>query len=285
MKNIQPNAASAHGSNDRIAGHRIAGHRIAGHRIAGQRAGQVASRQSGQPIQSAPAYGQNHPDAQEISRTISVPVRRDEELALLFQQMRQVAAVDRMALASHLHTTPDVIATFEAGEIDSFPPWAETVRIVTTLTKLVAIDSEPILERIAKHAHEPTEISQFTQPVSQPITQEIVPEAAPASVKKTERKAPKKFDHVIPALKFALPSGRAIAVAAIPFAMAFAFMMAPSFDKQNRISGPLGNYARAGWEMLLWSSNSVRDGLEGLRWIETDDPRSRKADKLKTGGG
>ena len=263
MKNIQQNAASAHGSNDQIAR---------------PRSRHAVSRHSGQPIQSAPAYAQSHPISQESNQTLIEPVRRDEELAVLFQQMRQVTAVDRTALASHLHTTAGVLCTFEAGEIDSFPPWAETVRIVTTLTKLVGIDSEPILERIAKHAHEPSEISQFTQPISQ----EILQQEAPAQPEKTERKKPKKQNLIIPALKFALPSGRAIAVAAIPFAMAFAFMLAPSLDKQSSLSGPLGNYARAGWEMLLWSSNSVRDGL---RWIETDDPRSRKADKLKTGGG
>ena len=103
MKNIQQNAASAHGSNDQIAR---------------PRSRHAVSRHSGQPIQSAPAYAQSHPISQESNQTLIEPVRRDEELAVLFQQMRQVTAVDRTALASHLHTTAGVLCTFEAGEIE-----------------------------------------------------------------------------------------------------------------------------------------------------------------------
>ncbi len=289
MRNIQRNATSAHGLSNQLTGSGArqmanngaaptsrssapyAQHSTHAHQPQSTRAQQP---QSSHAHQENPAHAP-HASMQAHGQAAGGHSRHDEELAILFRQMREITGVDLATLGAHLYTTPEVLCRFEAGEVDAFPPWAETVRIVTTMSKLVGIDSEPILGRISYYAHQPNVVSDQSNAVSGETAEHVT-----APRKERVKKKPKlKLGGALRTIGFLFPSARTIGVAAIPFAMAFALILAPTFDPQNKLSGPLGNYAKAGWEILIWSSNSLRDGL---RWVETRDPRSRKADKLKT---
>jgi len=206
---------------------------------------------------------------------ISLHNSRDDVLGELFQQMRQLTGTDITTLASHLQTTPQTIASFERGEFEAFPPWAETVRIVSSLTLLVNVDCEPILERISHKIH---------QPGPRRYPGENHPATRSANIEETTRKPPvrvtRKVEQVaLSALRRTIFTKRNISLAAIPVIMALAFFIATSFEQRGRITGPLENYAKAGWELFNWKSND-----DGLRWIQTDDPRTRKADKLPVYG-
>ena len=76
------------------------------------------------------------------------PAGPDERLASIFKDMRRGLniPVDKLALA--LKTTPHVIQLLETGQVRAFPPWPETVRIVTELGQLYRVDTRPILNRI-----------------------------------------------------------------------------------------------------------------------------------------
>jgi len=76
----------------------------------------------------------------------------------------------------------------------------------------------------------------------------------------------------------ALSSGittKKIGMITIPLIIVFAFFLAVNIGQKNGFTGPLGNYAKAGWELFNFSSTN-----NGLTWINVKDPRSRKADKL-----
>ena len=73
---------------------------------------------------------------------------------------------------------------------------------------------------------------------------------------------------------------RTASLATIPLIMILAFFVATTFEQQSGITNPLGNYAKAGWKLFDWNSDNA-----GLRWVKTDDPRSRKADRLPVHGG
>ena len=157
MKNFQQNAGAMRGQHqhDHTAGPGPNDHSAAP--VPSGRAGHGV--QSPHPTSQTAHHPTNHatpPAAAGAHQHDQIPLHndRDEELGYLFQQMRQLTGADLNTLASHLQTTPQILTAFECGEYDAFPPWAETVRIVSSLTLLVNIDCEPILDRISTKPHQ-----------------------------------------------------------------------------------------------------------------------------------
>ena len=48
----------------------------------------------------------------------------------------------------------------------------------------------------------------------------------------------------------------------------------------SELIGPVSTLKRSAEDYMLWWSAPTR---EGLKWIEVDDPRSRRTDRLETG--
>jgi len=82
-------------------------------------------------------------------RSISdITASHDAELADLFSEMREATGLEVDALADHLHTTPDVIAALERGEIAALPDWEHTKEVVSAYAALLKLDPRPVLRRI-----------------------------------------------------------------------------------------------------------------------------------------
>ena len=321
MRKFQQNAHPVPGQNHLAAGNGSSYHiERAVHSAPLQNSTHVATVQSA-PVQSAPVQSapvQSAPNQSAINHQAlhhtpppAQPMKPapigdlshcDEELGHLFQQMRQLTRVDLSSLAGHLQTSPEVLATFERGELLAFPPWAETVRIVSSLALLVNIDCEPILKRISQKNHQPApsqiqsertpqnltparsrQRRQMSQPApvrhQQPVAQQLAqpqPEARTGRPVQTKRPLTKIAFITWNKSAFTM---RNLGLATIPVLMLAAFFLVINLEHKNSISGPLGNYARAGLELFSWNSNK-----DGLRWIKTYDPRSRKADKLPIKG-
>lgn len=251
------------------------------HGVSRQTAGHTANNYSRPHVhpEQAGTYAPQSPHSQQPPAPVmQAPLThgRDEELAILFQQMRQITGADIPTFASHLQITPETLMHFERGEFEAFPPWAETVRIVSSIALLVNVDCEPILQRISQKNCQPGPQRVLPeQPAAVPVSQEVPrSRALPTNTsKKISRVA------LSPAAN-SLMSRKTLGLAAVPVALAVIFFAAITLDQKNSLSGPIGHYAKAGWELFNWRKSS-----DGLRWINVSDPRSRKANKLPIRSG
>lgn len=80
----------------------------------------------------------------------SMPAARDEELAVIFREMRRASERSLEILAERLKTTPAMLVALESGEIAALPEWDETSRVVNEYTGLLRLDGRPVLRRLEK---------------------------------------------------------------------------------------------------------------------------------------
>lgn len=78
----------------------------------------------------------------------AMPSAVDEELAVIFREMRRASHLDRNQLSDQLRTPVAVIEALETGAIGALPSWPETIRVVNAYTRMLGLDPRPILRRI-----------------------------------------------------------------------------------------------------------------------------------------
>lgn len=210
------------------------------------------------------------------------------EIGPLFRDLRRALHVPLPALARQLATRIEVLQALETGDTQRLPPWPETARVVTAYTALGAIDPNPVLSLLRAH----------------------VPSGGPKPPARAPAPAPSRKDHArghAPALQTALTSsfsavaGRLSGAARAARAGSvlvlkqrvgrrgiltlgglclaiFAYIAhSAAADTILAPSSPVARISRVIEDYVLWQRAPVR---EGLRWIEVDDPRSRRSDRL-----
>lgn len=214
----------------------------------------------------------------------------DANLGRLFRDARACMQLTREDLAYRLGTTDRVVAVFETGAIASLPPWPETRRVVEGYAGLVRFDPGPLLAHLeaqvqaqAWRAVRPTEpvVTHVPaqvppeRPMPQPVVAAPVPERPILQRRRTSRRGGSHaWGRFWPAMATAavllgLAGGFYWAAFARPAVLMAAINMLP-----GTIAGPV----RSAMDGVVALSAPRRDGL---RWIEVDDPRTRKADKLR----
>lgn len=205
----------------------------------------------------------------------------DANLGRLFQDARTHLHMTQEELAQRLSTTGTVVAIFEAGAIGALPPWPETRRVVEGYAGLVRFDPGPLLAHLETQAR--AQAARALRPVEPAIAIEPVPTAAartaltvPASQRAAGARRARwhgwrRFWPAITAgaVVLGLAAGFYWAAFARPAALLASIAMLPV-----AIATPI----RAAMDGLVAVSAPRRDGL---RWIDVDDPRTRKADKLR----
>lgn len=73
---------------------------------------------------------------------------KDDELAVIFREMRRASERSLDELAVGLRTAPGILVALEAGNINALPDWKETCRIVSEYATLLHLDSRPVLRRL-----------------------------------------------------------------------------------------------------------------------------------------
>ena len=73
---------------------------------------------------------------------------RDDQIGLIFRNMRLAMKVPRETIARRLATSAATIDNLEAGAIAALPHWKETSRIIRAYCELLRMDCEPILWRM-----------------------------------------------------------------------------------------------------------------------------------------
>lgn len=222
------------------------------------------------------------------------PAGPDERLASIFQDMRRGLNIPADKLALALKTTPHVIQLLEAGQVHAFPPWPETVRIVTELGRLYRVDTRPILNRIRDQVG-PAGLEQV------PVTREATisattvaarldsrhplvramsrgrrrKESQPAPDPETQRRRAKRRTRRAAKTLFALS-----APVALLGALMWTAQSQPALILQavSILPEPVAKMVRPAANALIVHFAPSRDGM---RWIEVGDPRLRKTDKLR----
>jgi hypothetical protein len=215
----------------------------------------------------------------------------DERLASIFQNMRRGLniPVDKLALA--LKTTPHVIQLLEAGQVRAFPPWPETVRLVTELGRLYRVDTRPILNRIRDQVG-PVGLEQVPEPRDTTISATAVAakldgrhplvramsrgrrQKGASLDPEVQRRAKRRKRRTAKTL-FTLSAPIALLGALVWLAQAQPWLI---MQAVSVLPEPVAKVVRPAANALIVHLAPWRDGM---RWIEVGDPRLRKTDKLR----
>jgi hypothetical protein len=217
-------------------------------------------------------------------------------------------------LAARLGTRIDVVTALERGDIGRLPPWPETVRVVTGFTSLARIDPRPVLAIIRDHmegratvagsmdAHHRLRamgraaaaggrvaattwaaaagrVAATTRSAAsvawgarQAMVQSwIASDAADMDVEERAR-------HAMAWL------GRTGIMVLLVLLLTFATYLARSTGLEGALADlrtPIGRLMNKTQDYLVGKVSSASSSNE-LKWVDVDDPRTRRADRLET---
>ncbi len=77
-----------------------------------------------------------------------MPDGHDEEIAIIFKEMRRASECSMGQLAAELKTPVATLEMLEAGEIRALPEWSETRRVIEAYAGRLGLDSRPVLRRL-----------------------------------------------------------------------------------------------------------------------------------------
>lgn len=225
------------------------------------------------------------------------------DLLRFFHELRHALGLSVLQTATQLGTSANVVQALETGRIADLPPWHETARIVTTYVRLVGVDPRPVLHIIAgeieRHAtvayaaqpgrnarhpelpraaqrQQPAGRSRFASLISLGGMGRRIRDTATAPLRARWRRATvataQKTRRARPRLKTLL------AIAAPAALWIFASETRFLYTGAANLPAPIARIARPIQDYLLVTFAPVR---EGHRWIEVDDPRTRRSAKLQ----
>ncbi len=218
------------------------------------------------------------------------PTGVDERLAVIFRDMRWALSLTKPELARKLGTKQGVIDAMELGRIRALPAWPETVRIVTELGKLNRVDARPILARIRDQIG-PAGLDQVPSPdrVRTGRAGIVAAEARPAPSRgPSPQQAPSEDEarerRRLRVRRRADRAARAVSALSAPVVMVAGLLWIaqaqPTVLESSVLAlpEPLARLVRPVVDYVVLQLAPRRDGM---RWIEVDDPRLRKSDKLR----
>lgn len=241
------------------------------------------------PVQHRPAQ---HP-SQPASTNDTVATT-----AHLFRQLRAALGISVESLAWQIGAEPSAIRALESGALGALPPWPETERLVRRYLALAHIQPDPVLAALAPYV---------SAPPRQVVTEPAKQRAAPVS---GEQQGKKRRWPSLPLPAFSFPRLRKPSLFALRLPLIGEVTATRLGNWRPRLSRPAGfmlaaiaalavivlqtSLLEAAARYMPRPISGVLVGIaeqvrlltaptrEGLRWIEVDDPRSRRADKLKS---
>lgn len=224
-------------------------------------------------------------------------------IARLFFDLRSALRVTPHQLALHLQTSPNTIAALEAGDFEHLPVWSETARIVVAYTALAGIDGRPVLAALADTVRRANNLPMLAAPLpsrpSAPAASAQQTYAAAeyeqpvAAAQQTAKSPPvRKFFAASTAIANGakrFPAGaleqvrqrpqRALYAISMPLAIVLLLFNTSALEAAfSHVPRPV---ARVAQDVRSYFQVQFAPVREGLRWIEVDDPRRRRGDKLR----
>ena len=203
------------------------------------------------------------------------------DVARFFGDLRRVIGAGTFHTAAKLGTHAGVISALEHADVESMPAWPETQRVVISYTAWAGIDGRPVLSALSVLFRE-VEDKRRVAAQSAAIRPAVAASAArlrQASLMIAEgaKRLPRE----------ALNQARERPVRtfyAVSLPLGF-LVLALNTGLLNRavahVPAPIVRAAAAVKDTIAVHFAPVR---EGLRWIEVDNPRSRRSDKLPPTG-
>jgi hypothetical protein len=196
-------------------------------------------------------------------------------VARFFIDLRQALRLTLPQAAHYVQVHPEVIETLETGQIEFLPPWAETTRVVLTYASMAGVDGRPALNAIAGL------LAVLSNPA--PIGQKSKPNAAEAGghfrrAGSAIASGAKRFPQGAMDQIRQRPQ-RALYAVSLPLGLLLLLLNTSVFAL---VAKPFSSTVRVVSVYFQEHFAPVRDGL---RYIEVDDPRLRRADKLQIGSG
>jgi hypothetical protein len=227
----------------------------------------------------------HHDDRRHVSRSdartsepVFAPVAGSAQarlnIAKLFWDLRAALRVTPHQLAAHILTRVEVIEALETGQFEFLPQWPETARVVMAYTALAGIDGRPVLTaladvmRAAQAAAKPQRSNSTRSAQVERLRQAGTAFAngakrLPAGAIKQVRERPE----------------RAFYAVSMPLAAVFMLLNTSALQAAfDHVPRPVASFAQSVRQYFQVNFAPVH---EGLRWIEVDDPRRRRGDKLR----
>lgn len=200
-------------------------------------------------------------------------------IARLLFDLRNAMRLTPHQAAAHIQTTVETIQALETGHFEYLPAWPETSRVVMAYAAMAGIDGRAVLAALA---------SVISQPVAAPVAPHHAVHAGHHAQVDRLRQAGTAFANGAKRL----PAGamkqvrerpeRAFYAVSLPLAIVLLLLntsvLQAAFDHVPR---PVSRMSQTVRQFFQEQFAPVR---EGLRWIEVDEPRRRRADKLRPGG-
>jgi hypothetical protein len=258
--------------------------------------------------QSVSGQGYGRPRPLEARSDAAFHAQAAESRALIarfFIDLRQALRLTVPQAAQYLQVRPEVVEALETGQVEYLPPWQETSAIVMTYTSMAGVNGRPALNAIgglitylaasaSPQRQQPLfrEQPQFaprTERGPQPNPSQVHAQARPRPPNRASRnfmQAGSAFANSARRLpQEALDQvrrrpQRALYAVSLPLFGVLLLMLHSSIFET--VATPFGVAVR-------WVSTYFQEHYgpvhDGLRYIEVDDPRSRRADKLRITGG
>ncbi len=200
------------------------------------------------------------------------------EVAHFFRDLRTAFQMTPAEAAQRLSTRIDIIAALETGDVSGLPPWPECCRIVRTYTGPVGLDPRPIL-----HSLETLLAIEARTPKPEP-KRTLVPrlgrQGKPRQTVKTARSPILEAFWANLGWLLQGREGRALFAIAIPVGLLVLLTQTSVLEAAvAQLPPSMARIVRGAQNYVTVQLAPVRDGL---RWIDVRDPRSRRADKLRT---
>jgi hypothetical protein len=196
-------------------------------------------------------------------------------IARFFIDLRRALRLTLPQAAHYVQVHPEVIETLETGQIEYLPPWPETTRLVLMYASMAGVDGRPALNAIGA----------LLVVLSQPAPEGQKPRRSASEAGGHFRRA----GSAIASGARRLPQGamqqirqrpqRALYALSLPLGLLLLMLHTSVFAL---VAEPFSATVRLVSVYFQEHFAPVRDGL---RYIEVDDPRSRRADKLRIGSG
>jgi hypothetical protein len=196
-------------------------------------------------------------------------------IARFFIDLRRALRLTLPQAAQYVQVRPEVVEALESGQVEFLPPWPETAHVVMSYAAMAGVDGRPVLNAIggllAEFSQSASTGQQFTRYASQAGGHFM---RAGSALANGAKRLPQDAMH-----QMRKRPQRALYALSLPLGLVLLTLHTSVFDV---VAKPFGSSVR-------WVSTYFQEHFapvhDGLRYIEVDDPRSRRADKLQIGSG
>ncbi len=209
----------------------------------------------------------------DFSQQVQISNNR-ELIARFFADLRRALRLTLPQAAYYLQVRPEIIEALETGQVEYLPPWPETARIVMTYASMASVDGRPALNAIGGLLTELARLAEVESQISGYASRAGGLMRAGSAIANGAMRLPQQAMQ-----EMRHRPQRALYALSLPLGLLLLMLHGSVFDVVSR---PFGATVR--WVSGYFQEHfaPVRDGM---RYIEVDDPRSRRADKLRIGGG